>query len=435
MNITKKLIYFLLGAFLTIVIAIATLFFVATQKTPLIVETSQTSPDALLKSKQDLKQVLAELGSDNSQKKITLTHKQMEQLASILSKSVTPLSARYNYAGLDVVTAASLKLPEKYSGRYINISSDFPDNNNLLQGETHIGNLPLSNALFLKLISLAVSVVLDEDFSRLLNEAAVNTRFDAEKIYIQLDLQLTSEQFKSRLKNYFQNYRRAQGKDSDYSGSLEYYDFLTEIGSYIAGMRQISLVDILQPLFQKVQQRSAASDPQLENRNALIALALFAGDAKMRSFLSRVIGVYPKSVSGLPRFVIADREDLVLHFIYSAIIQLMSSEGISVSIGELKEISDMSKGGSGFSFTDLAADRAGTRFAIYATAQPAQALKLQKKMAAVEAESDFFPDISILPENLTQQAFEREYKNTRSIEFKTVVREIDRRINQLPLYR
>jgi hypothetical protein len=430
----KKLGFFLLGISLVTIFVVAMLALMITEKDPLVVQAFSISPGALLESKTELKRVLAELGSDNSQKKITLTHKQMEQLASILSSSIMPLTARYNFSGLNVVAAISIKLPEKYSGRYINISSEFSDNKNLQHGYTSLGRLRISNSLFLRVLSTVISVVFDTELAQLMNDAVKNTTFDTNKIYSEIDLKLSNELFRSRLKNYFQSYRKVVGNEDSYTGSLEYYNYLVEIGSYLRGINKISIVNILQPLFKHAQKKSIISNPRSENRDALIALALFAGDANMKSFLSRVIGHYPEPVSKLPGFMIADREDLVQHFIYSIVIQLMSSEGISVSIGELKEISDMSQGGSGFSFADLAADRAGTRFANFATAKRSQALGLQKYMASIDAERDFFPDISILPENLTQQEFEREYKNTQSVEFKIVVREIDRRINHLPLY-
>ena len=47
----------------------------------------------------------------------------------------------------------------------------------------------------------------------------------------------------------------------------------------------------------------------------------------------------------------------------SAGIKLIADSGISFAAGEFKELLDALSGGSGFSFADLAADRAGTHFA------------------------------------------------------------------------
>jgi hypothetical protein len=55
------------------------------------------------------------------------------------------------------------------------------------------------------------------------------------------------------------------------------------------------------------------------------------------------------------------------------------------------------KKGSGFSFIDLAADRAGIYFGKQATASPEKALKIQEKMANVENYQAFMPDITDLP--------------------------------------
>ena len=56
---------------------------------------------------------------------------------------------------------------------------------------------------------------------------------------------------------------------------------------------------------------------------------------------------------------LSGRGDLSLHFLYSVILEQVGKENIGLSIGELKELLDSNEGGSGFSFADLAADKAG----------------------------------------------------------------------------
>lgn len=96
----------------------------------------------------------------------------------------------------------------------------------------------------------------------------------------------------------------------------------------------------------------------------------------------------------------------------------------------------MDKGGSGFSFADLAADRAGVQFAIMATDDKhGGASRLQSHMASASSEKSFFPDIFGLPEQLSYTEFGIDYQNTNSKEYKIMVAEIDRRIQVLPLYK
>jgi hypothetical protein len=57
--------------------------------------------------------------------------------------------------------------------------------------------------------------------------------------------------------------------------------------------------------------------------------------------------------------MLGGRQDLRLHFIVSLGIKVIADSGISFAAGEFKELLDALSGGSGFSFADLAADRAG----------------------------------------------------------------------------
>ncbi len=69
------------------------------------------------------------------------------------------------------------------------------------------------------------------------------------------------------------------------------------------------------------------------------------------------------------------RHDLPRHFMGSAAIAVSGGGALSQAIGLFKEIDD-SRGGSGFSFVDLLADRVGTRFGSLAVASRASARRI-----------------------------------------------------------
>jgi len=83
-----------------------------------------------------------------------------------------------------------------------------------------------------------------------------------------------------------------------------------------------------------------------ENRATLLALAVFLGPDKFDTF----IGALDGSTCRPARVYIglANRNDLRLHFIFSAALQVTSNSGVSFSIGEFKELLDTERGGSGF---------------------------------------------------------------------------------------
>ena len=103
-------------------------------------------------------------------------------------------------------------------------------------------------------------------------------------------------------------------------------------------------------------------------------------------------------------------------------------------IGELKEATD-SRRSSGFSFTDIGADRAGVQFAKFAVSRHDAAIKVQQIMSDARQEQVFFPRVADLPEGMSKATFQRRYGDVGSDRYKGVIAEIDRRISQTRVFR
>jgi hypothetical protein len=95
---------------------------------------------------------------------------------------------------------------------------------------------------------------------------------------------------------------------------------------------------------------------------------------------------------------------------------------------------DDSRGGSGFSFADLAADRAGVKFAETAIASSNQAKLIQQHMGSSITESDFMPNIENLPEGIQELEFKQTYQDLDSASYRMIEAEIERRINLCRIY-
>jgi hypothetical protein len=101
--------------------------------------------------------------------------------------------------------------------------------------------------------------------------------------------------------------------------------------------------------------------------------------------------------------------------------------------GVYKELSD-ARGGSGFSFSDLAADRAGTAFGRIATRDHESARRLQD-MAERLVEDDYMPRVNDLVDNLPEGEFVRRFGGVGQAKFNEVVGDIDARIAELTVVR
>jgi len=88
--------------------------------------------------------------------------------------------------------------------------------------------------------------------------------------------------------------------------------------------------------------------------------------------------------------------------------------------------------GSGFSFNDLAADKAGVRLGRLAAHDP---LTLQSRLASAQSESDLLPTVSDLPEFLTAAQLQQRYGGIDAPAYQALMRDIDQRIAQTPVLR
>ena len=89
---------------------------------------------------------------------------------------------------------------------------------------------------------------------------------------------------------------------------------------------------------------------------------------------------------------------------------------------------DAMPGGTGFSFSDLAADAAGNRFARAATRDAGSARALQARIREGARLADLFPDVRDLPEGLSRETFHDEYGGLGGAGTNRVVDEILRRL-------
>lgn len=210
-----------------------------------------------------------------------------------------------------------------------------------------------------------------------------------------------------------------------------HHERLAAIVGATAPGRPIGLDALLGPLLRFAAQRSQAGDPVAENRAAILVAAFYANGRGLQVLVPAARGWR----SPAPRAVtLAGREDLAKHFAVSAAIAAHAGVPLSDAIGLYKELED-SRGGSGFAFDDLVADRAGTRFGELAAGDRASAAELQRRFAAGLGGVDLLPPVNDLPGPMPKDAFERRFGGVDSPAYRRVMEDVERRIAALPLYR
>ena len=192
---------------------------------------------------------------------------------------------------------------------------------------------------------------------------------------------------------------------------------------------------VVEVAFARARERSTTSSPVLENRAALLALGILLGHRRLEDFVGQVMDERDwRRAAPLARTTLRGRDDWTKHFFVSAALTVLSAQAPSDAIGVFKEELDAG-GGSGFSFGDLMADRAGTTFALLATHDAAAARTLQERLAAGFRVDDFFPEAADLPEDIQAAELEARYGGVGGRLFRQYAAEVERRLWRCPAYR
>ena len=173
-----------------------------------------------------------------------------------------------------------------------------------------------------------------------------------------------------------------------------------------------------------------------ENRAAILALGIVLGHQRLaRSVGERLDDERSEAAERVVmKTTLRGRGDWARHFTVSSALTVLSSTAPSDAAGLLKEELD-ADGGSGFSFADLLADRAGTTFADVATRDDASARRVQQRLADGFRVDDFFPPAVDLPEGIPDAELQSRYGGVGGALYRQKTDEIERRLKACAAYR
>ncbi len=192
--------------------------------------------------------------------------------------------------------------------------------------------------------------------------------------------------------------------------------------------RAASVAALLQPMFALATARSAdGGDALAENRAALLTLALYATGRPLVRALPQA-----RSWPRLPwrPVVLRDRIDHAQHYLVSAAIAAGAGGSLADVLGLAKEVGD-ARDGSGFSFDDMAMNRAGTRLGEHAVSAPHA---LQSRLAAGVGDADIAPSVADLPGFLPEAVFVERFGGIGAPAYVRMMAEIESRVAALPLW-
>jgi len=187
---------------------------------------------------------------------------------------------------------------------------------------------------------------------------------------------------------------------------------------------------LMQTAFTFAEDNSHGTNGVHTNKAAILALGVILGEEKVARVAKRRIDLSRRGeMSALrERITLRRRNDLARHFWVSAALAVLSSQKRSMTVGITKEMMDATPGGSGFSFVDLVADRAGTLFADAATKNAVSAYTMQLRVRDGVTIADFCPNIEGLPEGIPRDELQTDYGGLGGTKTNAIVADIQRRL-------
>jgi hypothetical protein len=433
--IVKRTFYIL---FLLLTLLFALIFF-ALQSSSHIQAVHQIDANFAAENKKILQNLVQTIKSKNQPVSLSISQNEIDGLSALGHRAIPQLTSNVVLIEDTGFFRFSLELPLPRPIQFLNVDLTLNSSQTGLELDTaYIGSIPIPGDWLIAIGQLVSDTYIEKEFGTSLSK--IVTKVDISPANLQLNIQIPQNL----------NNTNISAKESLFAlrDQLAIFGNVDDIRFYHHSLLDFietnenkkSLAVFIAHTFSAAKKRSATFNTQAaENKAALTALALYFGSEKFELLIGKVSSYSPQQAlqrRKLQRSVtLRGRVDIQKHFIYSVALQIFSTSFASDAIGELKELLDSNKGGSGFSFADLMADRAGTRLAMIATKSNHSALLIQKRLANIENESAIIPTIANLPEGITQRAFKQHYQNVKSENYIAMLNHIDEQLLQLPVYR
>ena len=429
----KQFMYLTLVCLVLLCLIITTMVVLAIGDTPLPHQNTIITAKSAQQAKQAIQRNIRQLGHRKQLVSLKLSNQELQSIIAIGQRTQSDLRVKSTISTHGISLDVSKKLSMSYFGSYLNISIFIPPSNNHLElSLLKIGQLELSGRLAL----YVVDNILTHYTGTPLLSGIKSITTSAEQITINYSLPAGKLRLGQNIKKIISQFST---KHSPFGNALivrHYYQKIIETANALPENYDVSLVLFIRPLFQLANQRSKEyGKPNEENRAALLAITMYFGLYRIEYFIGQVLTPAMREHKRTHHITLAQRRDLAQHFIYSSTIEIFSNVQASDLIGELKELLDTSNKGSGFSFIDLMADRAGVRFSQLSTNHSQTANTVQRLVIGKFSEADLFPSIADLPEGLTQQQFDQDYQHLDSVPYLRLLSQINQHLETIPLYR
>lgn len=413
MRALVSLLSFLL---LALPLAVVAAIFILVQDTPLLERTAAFTPQHVERAKQVFRRHDPRKAGDGEARTLEVSAEELDLAVNYLVSRFGPGSASVSMEDGAVALLASIRLPENPLGDFLNVQGRLREEAGRMVPEGWaIGGLPVPDALAQWLLEEGPQLLsVSEDFRSF---AAVIGKVALSEQGLRVDY-TWDDSLMERL--------RDVALPADERALLRHYQERLARLTRESKSRAQPLEALLR---QMIDDAGSGQSLVREHRAMLTVMAFHVGGRSMSVVLPEARGwPQPRRLA----LTLDGREDLAQHFVISAAMASLAGSPLADAVGVYKEVAD-ARGGSGFSFKDLAADRAGTMFGERASLSEASADALRKTLR--NGRTNLLPALGALPEFMSEAEFKRRFGGVGAPEYVRMLASIDRQLAAHPLYR
>ncbi len=415
----------LLALFIGLLVALGVALYLAVDDQPLVAGTPDFTPEHIARAKLLLERNDPRQLRHGQQRSLAVSQEDVDLAVNYLAHRLGQGAASIVLQNEAAKVLFSVLLPSNPVGPYLNLTATLVETPSLprLDG-LRLGRLPIPVQWANWALHQAVAHYPGGSDYQLVLEQAI-TRVSARKGWLHIDYQW-SDQLPDRL-------RSALVAPEDLVRAKAYQTRLAEFThAPMAGGRHLS--SLVQALFELAAlrvTRQGGTGAREENRVAIMVLTFYVNGHDLATILPAA-RQWPVPVARA--VTLGGRPDFAQHFMVSAALAATSGSPLSNAVGLYKEVAD-SRGDSGFSFNDIAADHAGTRFGEKASTSESAARTLQRRIARGIADADLLPKVDDLPEFMQEAEFKARFGGVGMPAYQAMLDDIERRVSALALYR
>lgn len=414
--------------FVTFLVLVFITPFAAIELSPQVQRDSQLSEQRVSHIKSMVSKLTSDLRGNSNNFQILISHEHMSAISDLMTISIPRTAVDIQASPLGVYVSATADLMEQRGNMFANVSclviNDFEG---MEVDHCRLGKLYFPGAVVEWLGLKLLAMTANHAGTELWYTVKSNSRAEDEGVRV---ANLNLQQVKQNLKSSIQGASSIVGGRDEKLAPLvaTYLDDLQLIASDVQTLEQAIFL-----AFRQVGSYTQLRDPEnisLHNEAAIWALAIVFANPTFADLIGiDKTGIKRKSVT------LQNRDDLALHFLYSAILEINGGAQTALNIGELKEVMDSMKGGTGYSFADLVADKAGIQFAAYLRNENNDLESSALMLVGRPDQSLYMLPINQQPEGLSNSEFKSRFGSINSPLYKKAVGVIQSNIDQLPLYR